>query len=45
LKFTGLPEKESRSGKSGRKKKERSGDIYSEGEGEVGDSSAKKRRR
>ena len=46
LKFTEMPEKESRAARPGRKKKERSGDIYSEGEGErVERSSGKKRRR
>ena len=45
LKFTELPEKESRGAKLGRKKKEQSGDIYSEGEGEGAERSAGKKRR
>lgn len=47
LKFNEAPEKESRAAKPGRKKKEKSGDIFSDGEGENDDknSTAKKRRR
>lgn len=47
LKFSEAPEKETRTPKSGRKKKERSGDIFSEGEGgnEEEGSKTKKRRR
>ena len=45
LKFSGIPEKETRTSKPGRKKKEQSGDIYSEGEGEGQRSTGKKRRR
>lgn len=45
LKFTELPDKESRGGRPGRKKKERSGDIYSDGEGGGEERQTKKRRR
>ncbi len=45
MKFTEVQEKESRAAKLGRKKKERSGDIYSGGEGEGEERSTKKRRR
>ncbi len=45
MKFTEVQEKESRAAKSGRKKKERSGDIYSGGEGTGEERPTKKRRR
>ncbi len=43
--FTEIQEKETRGAKPGRKKKEKSGDIYSDGEGGTEERSTKKRKR
>ncbi len=45
LKFTEVQEKEARGARPGRKKKEKSGDIYSDGEGGTENRSARKRQR